>query len=624
MMLEAFAAWSPDRHDWPFLAKQTADLPESFRELVGERYRERFRERGQQAANTYIREAAATLTAGNLRIAASEDEIREEAARLARTARERLARRVGASDAAAVYADLTAWAESHHARIPTACRERWTLAGLVARLTDAAFWRRQLRRAIGRGIEGHAIAYGMVHRKAGLYASDDTVRAWAEQQRRNAQALEQVEATNEAGYTASLAELAAVGVANPTNRRHELMCRMKGFEDFAKEAGHVALFVTWTLPGAYHARHWDSGDRIEHSEDRTPREGAALLSKQWAKARAKLHRAGIGIYGFRVAEPHHDGTPHWHMVLFMAPGVVDLVRDVLRRYAYEPDRHELTTDNKRAARFTVKEIDPTKGSATGYLSKYISKNIDGGQALGSYDASEAHDEGKGTGRAVRDAAARVRAWASRWGIRQFQQIGGPGVTIWRELRRLRDEKEAPQGELFPIWQDANAGNWNGYVRHMGGATMKRADRPARLYREQEPGAVTRYGEEAPEQIKGIETADAVTITRRHEWVLTFKPRAQRGAPWTRVNNCTQATGPGALRHLPISTGGTWTPDTHQTTARDADGFKLFNLPAPDPALKTIHDHERITKDAQDHAAVLRLLGMDYAAKPPRACAEAAH
>lgn len=77
----------------------------------------------------------------------------------------------------------------------------------------------------------------------------------------------------------------------------------------------------------------------------------------------------------------------------------------------------------------IKWLDPER-SATGYVAKYIAKNVDGcgsnGESIGmNFDGLDAPT-----------AAQRVRAWASLWRIRQFQQIGGAPVTLYRELRRI--------------------------------------------------------------------------------------------------------------------------------------------------------------------------------------------
>ncbi|MDV7106452.1 replication endonuclease, partial [Vibrio sp. TH_r3] len=114
------------------------------------------------------------------------------------------------------------------------------------------------------------------------------------------------------------------------------------------------------------------------------------------------------------AEPQHDGTPHWHLLLFVEKHHYEEMVNIMRFYSMREDSEEQGALDHR---FTEVKIDPEKGSATGYIAKYISKNIDGSDLdSGIY------------GEDPLDAAARVDAWASCWGIRQFQQLGGCSVT----------------------------------------------------------------------------------------------------------------------------------------------------------------------------------------------------
>lgn len=243
-----------------------------------------------------------------------------------------------------------------------------------------------------------------------------------------------------------------------------------------------------------------------------------------------------------VAEPHHDGTPHWHMLMFMLPEDVERVRLIIRDYAWEEDRHELRSDKAKKARFHAEAIDPEKGSATGYVAKYISKNIDGYALDGETD-----DE---SGELLKETAPAVSAWAARWHIRQFQFIGGAPVTVYRELRRLADTETAHglSVEFAAVHDAADVGDWAGYVNAQGSPFVRRDDLQVRTLCESR-AEFNQYGEETV-CIRGVYDsaigAGTPILTRLTQWKIVPKRAVDlavdvKGAPApsrSSVNNCT--------------------------------------------------------------------------------------
>ncbi|MGC0809260.1 replication endonuclease [Pantoea agglomerans] len=274
----------------------------------------------------------------------------------------------------------------------------------------------------------------------------------------------------------------------------------------------------------------------------SPADTQRYLCSVWQKIRAKLHREEIRIFGIRVAEPHHDATPHWHMLMFMRPEQAERVREIMRDYACKEDSGELTSDKARKARFHAEAIDPEKGSATGYVAKYISKNIDGYALDGEKD-----DE---TGKDLKETASAVSAWAARWHIRQFQFVGGAPVTVYRELRRMADSETAHglSVEFAAAHDAADAGDWAGYVNAQGGPFVRRDELAVRTWY-QASEDVNEYGEQTV-RIKGVYATevgdDTPILTRLAQWKIVPKRAVDLGFEFkdapassrSSVNNCT--------------------------------------------------------------------------------------
>ncbi|MFU1552474.1 replication endonuclease [Aeromonas sp. A04] len=445
-------------------------------------------------------------------------------------------------------------------------RDNWILSVMV-RLLSAKWWEKRINRTWDRLQEHINILLGKVRKGVSAYVSNATMKVVRERKRAMMRWLAESEVMNtKHDLVISMKDCWEASNANPVNRRNEMMVRARGFSDYAEEQGHVGVFFTWTAPSRFHA--WKTGRNgktveNEKYEGATPRETCAYLAKLWSLTRAALKRGDAPVYGFRVCEAHHDGTPHWHLLLFMRPADKWRVISTLQRYALSHDRAELIRDPKGlpshtdfTPRFDWEEIDPTKGDAAGYIAKYIAKNIDGAYLDDDEEADAPANE----------AAMHAVAWASWWGIRTFQQIGGAPVGVWRELRRISNAKK--HGDLVgppkPVLQDprfeaaryaADNGIFRCYLHAMGGALATRAEHPIKLAHLIEEQANC-YGEDI-KRLMGLHTARLGIKTRLQGWEVvpagTHEATKAAGAsgrgvevqsgdspaPWSSDNNCTR-------------------------------------------------------------------------------------
>ncbi|MCS0351125.1 replication endonuclease [Vibrio ordalii] len=409
------------------------------------------------------------------------------------------------------------------------------LFSLVNRVCDEIFLRRQLRKKYAYIVEQVARDLSLVQRAKQVYCSDFSVIRQRERNTSNQIALENTVAydPNDLENWFTIAELAEKSVSNKEIRRGEMFTRLRGFEEMAQEFGHSAAFYTSTSPSRFHPisngvvnKKWLDANRP------TARNAHDYLMKVWQDLGRVLARKQIKVYGMRIAEPHQDGTPHHHYLLFMLPEHRDIVTAEFERLAFRDSPNEKGAQKHR---FTSEYIDPSKGSAVGYVAKYISKSIDGKHIDSDRDSSLSGI----------DAAERVVTWARVNGIKQFQFIGGPSVSVWREMRRLREEfkegdivlsdlSETEHFMLEKIRKAADVGDWKDFCAAMGGVFVKRKDQPVKL-QYNAPDAIerllasgefspTRFGDTAQGRVSGLMFKQVFLCTRFRSWQTENKEK----------------------------------------------------------------------------------------------------
>ncbi|HGH4789213.1 replication endonuclease [Serratia marcescens] len=419
----------------------------------------------------------------------------------------------------------------------------------LSRLANAEWWERQLKAQRTRWREALLIAAGEVNLKKYPYASKQAIRDVQARRLANMDYLKGCDLENVAtGERVDLIDKVMASISNPEIRRMELMSTIAGIEKYAASERHVGMFITITTPSKYHPTRVvgkEGAEKVQFnhnwdSEAFSPKDGQRYLVRIWSKMRTAFKDNGLSVYGMRVVEPHHDGTPHWHMMLFCERKQRQDVIDIMRRYALKEDGDERGAAKNR---FEAKHLN--KGGAAGYIAKYIAKNIDGYALDGQID----HD----TGRPLRDMAAAVTSWASTWRIPQFKAIGIPTMGAYRECRaaclRHISLAETFDERVEAVRAAASAGNFAAYMAGQGGANVPRDVQTVRVARKV-ADELNAYDEEV-QKVVGIFAphlgAGHIHETRTTEWRIVRKAvdldvepltlKSASGAPRSPVNNC---------------------------------------------------------------------------------------
>ncbi|EHS3132839.1 replication endonuclease, partial [Escherichia coli] len=349
------------------------------------------------------------------------------------------------------------------------------------------------------------------------------------------------------------------GVSNPVHRKAEMMATMKGLELLAEARGDKAVFLTVTCPSKYHAT-TENGHPNPKWNGATMRDSSDyLVNTFFAAVRKKLNRDGLRWYGIRTVEPHHDGTVHWHMMVFAHPEEIDTIVSHTRDIAIQEDRHELGDDI--TPRFKAEYVDGSKGTPTSYIATYIGKNLDSRAVDGIDPKTGKPRVDHETGKSMTESVERAIGWARLHRVRQFQFFGIPSRQVWRELRRLASQMarnpEGPQrlkdDAMDAVLAAADAGCFATYIEKQGGVLVPRKDYLIRTAYDL-ADELNDYGEQSV-QIYGIWSPfigeSSRVCTHPDNWKLVRrKPEAEDSArengfdlqggpaaPWTRGNNC---------------------------------------------------------------------------------------
>lgn len=170
---------------------------------------------------------------------------------------------------------------------------------------------------------------------------------------------------NSTGQQFSLKDCIVSSNHSPQRYYGEIQNRINTLEREATQAELTPLFLTLTLPSEFHMKKTTRDGKLIRNPKYNgvdPKESVKILTKMWGRLRqdrslkelTKMQR----MY-YRVNEPHKDGTPHTHILLFVPKNRIERIEKAFKHLYNQKSN----------------KIEKNIRSATSYIMKYINKTL---------------------------------------------------------------------------------------------------------------------------------------------------------------------------------------------------------------------------------------------------------
>ncbi|MGI3747121.1 MAG: replication endonuclease [Janthinobacterium lividum] len=310
-----------------------------------------------------------------------------------------------------------------------------TMAGLAGRLSDARWWRRQINRLADNRREHLAqINRKLGRREAEQCCSEATLSIMRARKLKTDKFLGntyRVVSGTVGLETPRVFSLLEVAQAQQANRIHELYVDIKAMEKIATDRGWAWVFITLTASSEYHSN--PALGRNVYNADLRPSDANKAIGRDWVAIGNALKERGFKpsetYFGFRVTEVHEDGCPHWHILVFHAQGVMEVIEMTIKRLYQNRPSSYFEKNKGKILRVGLSKGTQSAASAASYIYGYLAFALSGGEK-----------PAESSGAAYKYQCA-IRAMSAR----QYQLFGVKGARgKLRALAKVKRMRACPE------------------------------------------------------------------------------------------------------------------------------------------------------------------------------------